>query len=552
MQQQTRGLKNSSPAAAATAGVSVHPKCSVCQERTVDGDALLLHFRDCHFSCPLCEQEYHRAMAAAAAAADAGASEAPPSAEIVPVFGQIEELQHHYTQEHYPCPHRDLCPLTVYRNLTDLHMHIAAVHGGNSRPSSSSRAISAAAEASRGRGPQQVSPASTGNTFGSSAGPVALALRADYAAYRRLLISYLRQRRSHRGAPASAEAHAAGRASIAAITTSLPSRSSGSAPARTSGETPTSGAAPAETAAVSAAETAAADPDKWQEQEREALTRGACDSSNSDGGFRLPPGLSSRGEAFLSCVPPGAAATCSSILPSCAALQQLRDALPLLSQQREAAAVVAAAGRTAALTVLLLPDEDSKRISRLVCILFGTSCSSSASSMSSGKGDMLLLRNVVQSAKTTLPETPQGLLLLCLSLGASNSSKRLLLAEALQRLAVRMQQEEQAGKEGEQGCLPEQLGSQLSLGGVLGIGSAVCTPTMPPALPAFPALEPRVRIEQRPLQTAAVNPIWTDLQRVYFLQSSGTHSVCCLQFALGYHRRQQQQQPCQSQQQRQP
>ena len=82
-QRWSRGADSAAAtaAAAAAAGVAVHPKCIVCGERTIDGYTLLLHFRDTHFSCPLCEQDYHRA-AAAAAADGAGA---PPSAEVVPV-----------------------------------------------------------------------------------------------------------------------------------------------------------------------------------------------------------------------------------------------------------------------------------------------------------------------------------------------------------------------------------------------------------------------------------------------------------------------------------
>lgn len=259
--------------------VYIHPKCSACGMRCLDGEALLQHIRREHFWCTICEEdclkkpsEVHHSQQQSAAAGGSGAAngatasrsrrgvEGPASsrkhpfrpqredererdpAEEVPVRGfafarraefqrthrqtrgwrqgsrasftdgccvsQVflsqAELQRHSTAAHYPCPHSDSCPLTVFRDNCELALHLSRQHGGCARPSPAAAAAVAAAEAAasefRERNQQTLPrlrrPGVIGGGFATRTEEeprVVMALRGNYGAYARMLNTFAPQ-----------------------------------------------------------------------------------------------------------------------------------------------------------------------------------------------------------------------------------------------------------------------------------------------------------------------------------------------------------------------
>ncbi|PFH31526.1 hypothetical protein BESB_024920 [Besnoitia besnoiti] len=189
---------------AAESQVYVHPRCRVCKERCLDGDALLLHVKNNHFHCALCEADVVKANAEAQERLadrqagdrrggggargenegrrrrDADGSGQTEIADLIPVFSTLPQLQQHYRELHHPCPHTESCPLTVFRDETELLLHLATRHGTpsavlSSRLYGSSSSSASAARASAGE------PAPSG---GSQRVAVPLALCFNYRTYK--------------------------------------------------------------------------------------------------------------------------------------------------------------------------------------------------------------------------------------------------------------------------------------------------------------------------------------------------------------------------------
>ncbi|PHJ18293.1 hypothetical protein CSUI_007880, partial [Cystoisospora suis] len=116
------------------------------------------------------------------------------------VFGTIPLLQKHYKDIHYPCPHTESCPLTVFRTDTELYVHLVTKHG---TPSSATGG--ALLHPSSGR------TAATSNTTTGASRPVPLSLCFNYRSYKQSQTLQASQNPSSSSSSSSSASRAADR-----------------------------------------------------------------------------------------------------------------------------------------------------------------------------------------------------------------------------------------------------------------------------------------------------------------------------------------------------
>ncbi|KAK7194237.1 Zinc finger, C3HC4 type (RING finger) containing protein [Novymonas esmeraldas] len=125
-----------------------HPMCRFCKRanRFYDGEALLKHMRDHHYTCDVCNRGQF----------------------TFTFYATREKLNEHFLKCHKICDHPDCASLDlmmrVFGNEIDLMLHKQRVHGVKARVSFSPATFGEASSSSGGTGPAGAAPATASNT----------------------------------------------------------------------------------------------------------------------------------------------------------------------------------------------------------------------------------------------------------------------------------------------------------------------------------------------------------------------------------------------------